>query len=75
MGTRLLVDTNVVIYYLGDALPDPATIMLDVTFEAEANLSVSRGLNCSGIHRRMKPKLPVPKRSSGEPSFTRSRKT
>lgn len=40
MGTRLLVDTNIVIYYLGDALPDPAAIMLDVVLEAEANLSV-----------------------------------
>lgn len=40
MGARLLVDTNIVIYYLGDALPDPATITLDVALEAETHLSV-----------------------------------
>lgn len=48
MGTRLLVDTNVVIYYLGDALPDPAVSTLDVAFETEANLSVTTRIELLG---------------------------
>jgi len=48
MGTRLLVDTNVVIYYLGDALPDPATITLDVALEAETHLSVITRIELPG---------------------------
>lgn len=40
MGTRYLVDTNIVIYYLGNALSVPVAITLDAAFEVEANLSV-----------------------------------
>lgn len=40
MGTRLLVDINIVIYYLGNVLPAPSVVTLDAAFEAEAHLSI-----------------------------------
>ena len=40
MGTRFLLDTNSVIYYLDNALPKSAMIFLDKTLDIEANISV-----------------------------------
>ena len=40
MGTRYLVDTNTVIYYLDSILPQSASDFLDKSFESEINISV-----------------------------------
>ena len=40
MGTRFLLDTNAVIYYLGNKLPTAASEFLDASFEEEAFISV-----------------------------------
>ena len=40
MGTRFLLDTNSVIYYLDNALPDSAMFFLDNALDNESNISV-----------------------------------
>lgn len=40
MGTRYLLDTNTVIYYINEALPISALNFLDTELDKEANLSI-----------------------------------
>lgn len=40
MGTRFLLDTNAVIYYIDGALPMSALTFLDTELDKEANISV-----------------------------------
>ena len=40
MGTRFLLDTNSVIYYLDNALPNSAMNFLDNALDIESNISV-----------------------------------
>jgi len=40
MGTRYLIDTNTVIYYLDNVLPKSTSDFLDKLFDSEANISV-----------------------------------
>jgi predicted nucleic acid-binding protein len=40
MGTRFLLDTNAVIYYLGNDLPTAVSEVLDAAFDEEACISV-----------------------------------
>ena len=40
MGTRFLLDTNSIIYYLDNALPRAASIFLDGALDDEAYISV-----------------------------------
>jgi len=40
MGTRYLIDTNIVIYFLGDLIPAPHNDFLSNLFDKDINISV-----------------------------------
>lgn len=40
MGTRYLIDTNIVIYFLGDLIPAPYNDFLSNLFDKDINISV-----------------------------------
>jgi len=51
MGTRYLLDTNTILYYMGNQLPDKAKTLLALIIDDEINLSVINKIELLGFSR------------------------